>query len=291
MNVPTAGHLQAGPRSFRPAFRALLSYLLMCVVAVVTIAPFLWMVIASLQPSHGALPDPSHLVPRRWHWENYHDVLSMDATPFLRFLLNTVVVAVSVVVGQLLFCSLAGYGFARLRFRGRDSLFLLFIATMMIPGQVTMIPAFLEVRSFGWLNTYWAMIVPGVSSAFGVFLMRQFFLTLPAELEDAARIDGCSEFQIYWRIAMPLSAPALATLAAFAFIATWTDFFWPLLVTSTTEMRTLEVGLSLFKDAFGNTNWPLQMAAAVLVLIPVLLVFLFTQRFFVRGIAMTGLKG
>ena len=162
---------------------------------------------------------------------------------------------------------------------------------MMIPGQVTMIPAFLIVRSFGWLNTYLALIVPGLSSAFGIFLMRQFFLSLPSELDDAARLDGCSEFGLYWRIALPLSAPALATLAAFAFIATWTEFFWPLLVTSSTEMRTLEVGLSLFKDSFGTTNWPLQMAAAVLTLIPVLVVFLLTQRFFVRGIAMTGLKG
>ena len=154
-----------------------------------------------------------------------------------------------------------------------------------------MIPAFLIVRSFGWLNTYAALIVPGLSSAFGIFLMRQFFLSLPAELDDAARLNGCSEFGLYWRIALPLSAPALATLGAFAFVATWTDFFWPLLVTSSTEMRTLEVGWSLFKDSFGSANWPLQMAAAVLTVIPVLVVFLFTQRFFVRGIALTGLKG
>ena len=263
----------------------------MVIIAVVTIAPFAWMLIASLHPSHGALPDPSHLAPKQWHWENYQEVLTMDATPFIRFLWNTLIVAVCVTLGQLLICALAGYGFARLQFRGRDLLFFLFIATMMIPTQVTMIPAFLEVRWFGWLNSYWALIMPGLSSAFGVFLMRQFFLTLPRELDDAARIDGCSEFGIFWRIAAPLSAPALATLGAFAFIATWTDFFWPLLVTSATEMRTLEVGLSLFKDAFGNTNWPLQMAAAVLVLIPVLLVFLFTQRYFIRGIALTGLKG
>lgn len=271
--------------------RVCASYGVMIAVALLTATPFVWMVIASLHPSHGALPTPSHLLPDRFHFENYGDVLSMDATPFRRFLWNTCVVSVSVVCGQLLICSMAGYGFARLRFKGRDLVFFLFLATMMIPGQVTMIPAFLVVRSFGWLDTYWAIIVPGISSAFGIFLLRQFFLTLPRELDDAARIDGCSEFDIYRRIALPLSAPALATLAAFAFIATWTDFFWPLLVTSTTEMRTLEVGLSMFKDSFGATNWPLQMAAAVLVLIPVLVVFLFTQRFFVRGITMTGLKG
>lgn len=271
--------------------RNLLSYLLMLLIALITVTPFLWMVIAALHPSQGELPTPEHLFPTKWHFENYATVLGMDATPFLRFLWNTVLVAVSVVFGQLAFCSLAGFGFARLRFPGREPLFFLFLATMMIPGQVTMIPAFLVVRSFGWLNTYWSLIVPGISSAFGIFLLRQFFLTLPKELDEAATLDGCSTFGLYWRIALPLSAPALATLAAFAFIATWTDFFWPLLVTSTTEMRTLEVGLSLFKDSFGTTNWPLQMAAAVLVLLPVLIVFLFTQRFFVRGIAMTGLKG
>jgi len=272
--------------------RATLNYLLLIFLALFTVAPFAWMVIASLHPSHGALPDPGHMAPDRWHWENYSDVLDPVAgLPFGRFLFNTAFVAVSVVAGQLALCSLAGYGFARLQFPGRDLLFFLFIATMMIPAQVTMIPAFLVVRSFGWLNTYWALIVPGISSAFGIFLMRQFFMTLPRELDDAAHLDGCSEADIYWRIALPLSGPALATLAAFAFIATWTDFFWPLLVTSTTEMRTLEVGLSLFKDSFGATNWPLQMAAAVIVLAPVLAVFLFTQRFFVRGIALTGLKG
>lgn len=271
--------------------RNLLSYLLMTLIALITATPFLWMVVVSLHPSKGALPDPAHIIPQRWHFENYRAVLEMPATPVLRFFTNTLVVSASVVVGQLLFCSLAAYGFARMRFKGCDALFALFLATMMIPGQVTMIPAFLIVRYFGWLNTYWALIVPGVSSAFGVFLLRQFFMALPKELDEAACLDGCSEFGIYARIALPLSAPALATLATFTFIGTWTDFFWPLLVTSSTEMRTLEVGLSVFKDSFGTTNWPLQMTAAILVLIPVLSVFLLTQRFFVRGIALTGLKG
>ncbi|MDE2127768.1 MAG: carbohydrate ABC transporter permease [Armatimonadetes bacterium] len=267
------------------------SYVLMVVAAAAAMTPFVWMVLVSLHPSHGALPDPAHLLPKHLQFANYSQVLHMDATPFLRFLMNTLIVAVSVVCGQLLICAPAAFAFARLSFRGRDWLFYLFVASMMIPGQVTMIPAFLVVRSFGWLNTYWALIVPAISSAFGIFLLRQFFLTLPRELDEAACLDGCSPWATFWRIAAPLSSPALATLSVFAFIATWTDFFWPLLVTSTTGMRTLEVGLSLFKDAFGSTNWPLQMAAAVLVLLPVLLVFLAAQRFFVRGIALTGLKG
>lgn len=271
--------------------RAAASYIAMTAIAAVTLAPFLWMVAASLHPSHGALPTPDHLLPKRLHWENYGTVVSPEGLPFGRFLWNTLVVAVSVVAGQLAFCSLAAYGFARLHFPLRGPLFFLFVATLMIPPQVTMIPAFLEVRWLGWLDTYLALIVPTLSSAFGVFLLRQFFLTLPRDLDEAARLDGCSELGIYWRIALPLAGPALATLATFGFISTWTDFFWPLLVTSTTEMRTLEVGLSLFKDSFGATNWPLQMAAAVLVLCPVLLVFLLTQRFFVRGIALAGIKG
>jgi multiple sugar transport system permease protein len=263
----------------------------MVLLAAVMVVPFLWMVVTSLHPSQGTLPDPAHLFPKQWHWENYRTVVFMPETPFVRFLVNTVVVCVGVVLGQMLFCSMAAFGFARTQFRGRDSLFYAFLATMMVPGSVTMIPVFLIVRSLGWLDTYYALIVPGISSAFGIFLLRQFFLTLPKELDDAARIDGCTEAKIYWRIALPLSGPALATLAAFTFIGTWTDFFGPLLFTSSTNMRTLEVGLSVFKDAFGTTNWPLQMTAAVIVLVPCLLVFLFTQRFFVKGITMTGLKG
>lgn len=267
------------------------SYVLMVLLAVGMITPFLWMLVTSLHPSKGALPDPSNLIPAQWHWENYATVVFMPDTPFLRFLGNTVFVCVSVVLGSLLFCSMAAYGFARTEWKGRDALFFAFLATMMVPGSVTMIPVFLIIRTFGWLDTYYALIVPGLSGAFGIFLLRQFFMTLPKELDDAACLDGCSDWAIYWRIALPLSGPALATLAAFTFIGTWTDFFGPLIYTSSTNMRTLEVGLSVFKDAFGTTNWPLQMTAAVIVLIPCLLIFLFTQRFFVRGITMTGLKG
>ncbi len=265
--------------------------LMIIVIALFTFAPFLWMLIASLHPSHGSPPTPSHLMPKVWHWDNYRTVLTMDSVPFIRFFLNSLLVTFFVVICQLLLCSLAGYGFARLSFPGRDWLFVLFLASMMIPGQVTVIPLFLLVRSFGWLNTYWALIVPGISSAFGIFLMRQFFMTLPKDLDDAARIDGCNDFAIYWRVSMPLARPALATLGIFAFISTWTDFFWPLLATTTTNMRTLEVGLSLFKDSFGNTNWPLQMAASVLVLLPVIIIFLLAQRYLIQGIALTGLKG
>jgi multiple sugar transport system permease protein len=283
VSAPTAARARHGS--------TVVSYALLVLLALVMITPFVWMVVTSLHPSQGTLPDPAHMIPDRWHWENYRTVVSMPDTPFARFLLNTVLVCAGVVLGQLFFCSTAAYGFARTRFRGRDPLFYMFLATMMVPGAVTMIPVFLIVRWFGWLNTYYALIVPGLSGAFGIFLLRQFFLSLPRELDDAARMDGCNDLMIYWRIALPLSGPALATLAAFTFIGTWTDFFGPLIYTSSTSMRTLEVGLSVFKDAFGGANWPLQMTAAVIVLIPCLLVFLFTQRYFISGITMTGLKG
>jgi multiple sugar transport system permease protein len=272
--------------------RAVISYVLLVLLAIALMAPFAWMVLVSLHPSKAALPSPAHMFPpdAKWHFENYLKVLTMPDIPFWRFLANTSLVTAAVVSGQLFVTSLAAYAFARMTFRGRNVLFFLFIATMMIPGQVTMIPAFILVRDFGWLDTYWALIVPGLSSAFAIFLLRQFFMGIPKELEEAARLDGCGDFGIYWRVALPLTKPALATLAAFSFIAVWTDFFWPLLVTSSMEMRTLEVGLSVFKDSFGGMNWPLQMTAAVIVLIPVLLVFLFTQRFFTKGIALTGMK-
>lgn len=272
--------------------RAAISYVVLVLLAVALLAPFAWMVVASLHPSKAALPSPTNLIPpdARWHFENYVKVMTMPDIPFWRFLANTSFVTLVVVIGQLFVTSLAAYGFSRMYFWGRDLLFFLFIATMMIPGQVTMIPVFILVRNLGWLDTYWALIVPGLSSAFAIFLLRQFFLGIPRELSEAARLDGCGDFGIYWRVVLPLSKPALATLAAFSFVATWTDFFWPLLVTSSMEMRTLEVGLSVFKDSFGGTNWPLQMTAAVIVLIPVLIVFLLTQRFFTRGIALTGMK-
>lgn len=272
---------------------AAISYAALILLAVAMLAPFVWMALASLHPSKAALPAPGNLLPPdgQWHFENYGKVIAMPDVPFWRFFANTALVTVTVVVGQLFVSSLAAYAFARMQFRGRNALFFLFIASMMIPGQVTMIPAFLIVRTFGWLDTYWALIVPALSSAFSIFLLRQFFMSIPRELEEAARLDGCTDFGLYWRIAMPLSKPAIATLAAFTFVAVWTDFFWPLLVTSSMEMRTLEVGLSVFKDSFGGQNWPLQMTAAVVVLLPVLIVFLLTQRFFVKGITVTGLKG
>ena len=266
------------------------SYGLLILLALFLIAPFAWMVLVSLHESKAPIPPIEKIVPTQAHWENYRTVLFMSDIPVLRFFLNSLIVTVGVVVGQPFVTSLAAYGFARMQFKGRDAIFYLFLLSLMFAGPVTQLPVYLLVRNLGWLDTYAALIVPGISSAFNVFLLRQFFMQIPRELDEAARIDGAGDFRIYSRVILPLSRAALATAGAFTFFAVWTDFFWPLLATSSMEMRTLEVGLSVFKNSYGATNWPLQMTAAVIVLMPLLVLFLFTQRYFVKGITMGSIK-
>jgi multiple sugar transport system permease protein len=198
------------------------------------------------------------------------------------------------VLGQLVVCSLAAYGFARLNFIGRDLLFVLYLATMMIPFQITLIPLYLIVTGLGWVNTYQGLIIPGISSAFGIFLLRQSFLSIPRDYQDAARIDGANEFTVYWRIFLPLNGPALTTLAVFSFMGVWTDLLWPLLIARSENMRTLELGLAYFNarpNAFTQPNWPLLMAGAVVVMLPVLIIYFVAQRYFIQGISMTGVRG
>lgn len=270
--------------------KTIASYAVLIGLGLFMLAPFAWMVFVSLQETKTAIPTLDKLVPTTMHWENFSTVLFMPELPVFRFFLNSVFIATVVVLGQLFVSSLAAYGFSRLKFKGRDALFTMFLLSMMFGGTVTQIPVFLMVRSFGWLDSYAALIVPGLSSAFSIFLLRQFFAQIPNELSEAARIDGAGEFRIYWSVVMPLSKAALATASAFSFFAVWTDFFWPLLATSSVQMRTLEVGLSVFKNSYGTTNWPMQMAAALIVMIPCVVVFLATQRYFVKGVTLGGLK-
>ncbi len=274
----------------RKVLKIVATYSLLIGLGLFMLAPFAWMVLVSLQETKTAIPTLDKLVPETVHWENFATVLFMPELPVFRFFLNSVFIAIVVVLGQLFVSSLAAYGFSRLKFKGRDALFTAFLLSMMFGGTVTQIPVFLMVRSFGWLDSYVALIVPGLSSAFSIFLLRQFFAQIPNELSEAARIDGASEFRIYWSVVMPLSKAALATASAFSFFAVWTDFFWPLLATSFVQMRTLEVGLSVFKNSYGSTNWPMQMAAALIVMIPCVVVFLATQRYFVKGVTLGGLK-
>jgi multiple sugar transport system permease protein len=282
--------------------RKALFHLLLAVGAVTMLLPFLWMISTSLKPEPEIFRFPPVWLPRLWKWANYTQ--AMQAAAFGRYFINTVIYAVVVTASNLLLCSMAAYAFARLRFRGRNLLFILTLGTMMVPGQVTMVPVFILLKRWpfvggndwlglgghGLLNTYVGLVLPGAVGAFGIFLLRQFFMTLPRELEDAARIDGCSEAGIYWRIILPLSTPALATLGIFTFTAAWNEFLWPLLITSKDSMRTLQLGLQVFQTQY-TTRWDLLMAGTVVVTLPVLFLFLAGQRYFTRGIALSGIKG
>lgn len=250
--------------------------------------PFLWMISTAFMSDLEVYQFPPKIFPKVFRWSNFSEALTMQ--PFGRYFINTLIVSVASVIGQLFFCSMAAYAFSRLRFRWRDKIFAAYMATMMVPAIVTLIPAFLIINVLGWMNTYWALFTPTLSSVWGIFLLKQYFQTIPKDLEDAARIDGASEFTIYWRIVLPLSKPALSTLAIFAFMGSWKDFLWPLIVTNRLDMRTLEVGIAGFSSTY-STDWTHQMAAAIVVLLPIVIVFFFAQKYFVRGITFSGLKG
>lgn len=273
-------------------FKKALAYMILVVGSITMVAPFLWMITTSLKDA-GAVFSFSdkwweEWIPHSFVWQNY--TKAFQVVPFLQFYLNTIFVSVCVTLGTVMTSACAAYSFARLHFPGRDKLFFGYLATMMIPGAVTMIPVFILLRYMGWVDTYKAMIIPAVFNASGTFMLRQFFLTLPRELEDAAKIDGCSYFGIFWKIILPLSKPALATLTTFTFMGSWMNFMWPLIVINTHEKFTLPIGLSYFQSLH-NTNWTLLMAASVMTILPILIVFIFNQRFFVEGIKLSGLKG
>ncbi len=268
------------------------SYLILSVGAVSMVAPFLWMVTTSLKEPGAVFSFQRNWweewIPHSFVWQNY--VKSWHVVPFATFYLNSIFVTAAVTFGQVATSAMAAYAFARLHFPGRDKIFFAYLGTMMVPGAVTMIPVFILLRYLGWVDTYKALILPGIFTAYGTFLLRQFFLTLPKDLEDAAKIDGCSYFGIFWKIILPLSKPALATLTTFTFMGTWMNFMWPLIVINSQEKFTLPVGLAYFKSLH-HTDWTLLMAASVMMILPILLIFVVNQRFFVEGIKLTGIKG
>lgn len=275
------------PRVAAPLLSRSLRHGLLLAGALVVLVPFLWMITTSLETTRG-VHLPPYIIPAEFQWENYRRAWQSDA--FGRFYWNSLVMSAGIVAGQVISSSLAGYAFARLRFPGRDALFLLVLATMMIPIYVTLIPSYLLVKDLGWLDSHQGLIVPRVVSAFGIFLMRQHFLTIPREIEEAAMLDGASRLRVLFGVMVPLSGPALATLGIFSFLFAWNDFLWPLIVTSSPEMRTVQLGLANFTGRYG-TQWTLLMAGAVTATVPALVVFALGQRWFVRGVAMTGVKG
>lgn len=256
-------------------------------LAVTMAVPFVWMVSTSLMGELEVYQYPPRLLPDVIHWNNYPGALT--AQPFARYLFNSFVFAAAVVTGQLVTSATAGYAFARLRFAGRTQLFLLYLATMMVPAVVVLIPRFLLISALGWVDTYAGLICTELTSVWGIFLMRQFFQTVPRDLEDAARIDGAGPWRIFTHVALPLAKPALATLALFAFVDAWKNLLWPLIATRSMSMRTVEVGIASFHGTY-IANWPYQMAAAVFAVVPIMLLFALTQRYFVQGIQLTGFR-
>ncbi|MES2461032.1 MAG: carbohydrate ABC transporter permease [Armatimonadota bacterium] len=267
-----------------------LRYICLCVLSALFAIPFLWMVGTSLTPANEVLSRSRPFFPAHPDWGNYVEALT--SLPFGIFLQNTLLVAVLSMIGQTLTAAMVAFAFARLRFPHRDKLFLLVLSTMMLPPQVTMIPTFVLWTVPGWVDSLKPLIIPAFfgGGAFFIFLLRQFFLTLPSELEDAARLDGCSNWGIFRHVALPLSKPALTTVALFSFIGHWNDFLGPLIYTQSMEKKTLAVGLTAFKSLHG-TEYHLLMAASVAVLLPILIIFFCAQRYFVEGIQSGAVKG
>jgi multiple sugar transport system permease protein len=268
----------------------LAAHIILLLGSFIMVLPFLWMVSTSLKTPTDILREyPPRLIPSTFLISNYTTALT--SLPFDRFYFNSLLVATCVTLLQLLTSSLAAYAFARLRFKGRNALFFLYLIGLMIPFPVLLLPNFLIIRQLGWFDSYLALIVPPAFSAFSIFLLRQYYRGIPLDFDESARIDGASSLRIWWSIILPNSRPALAALTVFTFLGTWNDFLWPLVVTNSQNMRTLPVGLSMFQGQF-TVRWELLMAASVVALIPVLIVYFFAQNWIIKGLSVSsGIKG
>jgi multiple sugar transport system permease protein len=266
-------------------------WVFLIVMAIVEFAPISWIFATSLRNPAESYNLPPSFWPTAFNWQNYVAVVNSPKINFLGFFWNSLKIALLVTVAQLITCSMAGFSFARLRYPGRDFLFFLFLSSLMVPATVIMIPTFILIKSLGLIDTHWSLILPAVTSAFGVFLMRQAFMTLPGELMDAAKIDGASYFRTYWQVLMPLVGPALSALGIFTFLASWNNFIGPLLFLRTWDNYTFPIAIVMLNDYMGTGNRSQVLAGVMISIFPVLLFFLFAQRFVIRGIAVTGLKG
>jgi len=269
------------------AIRRVIIHLLLVLGIAITLAPFVWMISTSFKSSESVFTFPPQWIPKHPTIEQYQKLFR--EVNFLQFFKNSVIVAFGITLFSLFLNSLGGYAFAKYRFPGREKIFALLLATMMVPGQITMIPVFLMLKSIGLINSYWGLIIPAGASAFGIFLMRQFITTIPNDLIESARIDGCSEFRIYWTIILPLCKPVLAALGIFTFMGSWNAFLWPLIVMIKENMYTLPVALANLSGQYA-TKFGLLMAGAVVVVAPVIIVFILAQRYVIKGVAVTGLK-
>jgi len=264
-----------------------LKYVVLIMGAIVVAFPFLWMIFTSFKGPADIFSKTLRFLPREWHFSNYGEVF--DYIPFARMYMNSIFVAVVITASQLFTSALAGYAFARLKFPGREVLFYIYLATMMLPEQVRIIPSFLLLKQMHMINTHWALMLPWMAGPFSVFFLRQSFMDIPQSLFDAARIDGAGNVRILFRIVIPLTKNIFLTLGIFTFMWSWNMYLWPLVMTNSTSMRTLPVGLAMFKNQMG-TNWGVMMAASVMAIAPIVIAFFLAQRKFMEGITMTGIK-
>lgn len=262
-------------------------YLGLIISSIIMLVPFYWMLNTSFKLESDVFAYPLEWIANPATFKNYVDIWMR--LPFARFLVNSTFVAVAVTISNVFFCTLAGYAFSKMRFPGRDKIFFVLLLTLMVPFQVNLIPLYKIMDIFKWIDTYWALIVPGAASVFGLYLMRQYIKAIPDELLDSARVDGCSEFGIFWRIVAPLSLPGVSTLAIFTFMESWNGFLWPMIITSSMNMRTLPVGVALLQE-YHTTNWTQIMAGSTVAALPMIIVFLFMQRQFIEGLTAGAVK-
>src|SRR5215469_11817970 len=283
---PDAPHRKPGKRGARPGLAA--SYLVLVLGCLVVVIPFVWEALTTTKSFGESIHVPPVIFPSHWTWANYRSVF--QSVPFGRQFLNTVIVALVRTAGQLVICSAAGYAFARLNFPFKRTLFTGFLAVLMVPSQLFIIPQYQIMIHLHWLNSLQALIVPGLFSAFGTFLLRQFFLTLPKELDEAAEIDGCNPFQRYLHVALPLAKPGLLALGVLTLLSSWNDLLWPLIVNTDPGKMTLAAGLASLQGQY-VTNYPVLMAGTLMASLPVVVVFAVMQKHFIQGIAASGVKG
>ncbi|MFH0989685.1 MAG: carbohydrate ABC transporter permease [bacterium] len=268
--------------------KRILIVILLCLISILTLTPLLWMFTASIMPAGSTSTYPPRLLPQQITWEHY--LVLFTRLNLGKYLLNSILISLGVTLISLIVNSMAGYAFAKYRFAGRDKLFRFLLASMIVPGQVTMLPLFLMLNKLGFVNTYWGILIPGMASIFGIFMIRQYALSIPDSLIEAARIDGAGDFQIYLTIVLPLFRPILATLGLFTFIGTWNDFLWPLIVMTDDSMYTMPVAIgNLIGEHVPDTE--LMMAGSVLTVLPILIVFAALQKFYIRGIMAGSVKG
>jgi multiple sugar transport system permease protein len=290
MNQTSAFTLTTRDMKAQKTFTNGLIYLGLTVLALVMLIPFAWMLSTSLKPAQYILRATPQFIPHPATTSSYTNLI--DLMPVDKMLFNSTLVAVLGTAGQVIVSAMAAYAFSRLEWRGRNLVFVLYLLTMMVPRQVTLIPQFILIRQLGWVNTYQGLILPGLFSAFGVFLLRQSFLGMPHELEEAAFIDGANHLTVFWRIVLPISKPALATLSVLSFMEYWNSYLWPLFVARKDEFMTLPVGLAKLQGGpRALTQWNMVMAGAVITVLPILIVYLLAQKWFIRSVALSGIKG